>query len=178
MKALVISDNHREADILTAVVAKMGPQVDVLIHCGDSELDPHQDPMRNFQAVKGNNDYGLDYPKELLLPAGSERIFVSHGHLQKVNFSLTPLMLTGQSQKASIICYGHTHQLGVAQDKGMLILNPGSISFPRGQYAQLGGTFAVVEAQSDRFIVDFYNRQLEALPALHREFGRGEGEGR
>lgn len=172
MKALVISDNHREAAILTKVVQQMGTQVDVMIHCGDSELSPTAAPMNNFQAVKGNNDYGLAYPNSLTINEGAERIFVTHGHLQRVNFSLTPLLLAGEEQQASIICYGHTHQLGAVVDHGILLVNPGSISFPRGQYASIGGTFAVIDAHADRFLVDFYNRQMEAISSLHCEFDR------
>ena len=160
MKILVVSDNHREEKILTEIVQKMGKQVDLMIHCGDSELAPDQEPMSNFKAVKGNNDYGLSYPNELVINAGQEQL------------SLTPLMLTGQEKGASIVCYGHTHQLGAVYDHQMLIINPGSISFPRGEYAKLGGTFAIIDAQPEQFIVDYYNREMEAVPELHCEFRR------
>ncbi|WP_076461239.1 metallophosphoesterase [Limosilactobacillus caccae] len=172
MKALIISDNHRDQEILKQVVAEMAPQVDVLIHCGDSELSPTAVPMPQFAAVKGNNDYRLDYPNELLVQEGSERIFTTHGHLYRVNSSLTPLMLKGEEVGATIVCYGHTHQLGVEYDHGMLIINPGSISLPRGKYAGLGGTFAIVDAQPTRFVVDFYDRQMAAVSQLHCEFNR------
>lgn len=172
MKILVVSDNHREEKILTEIVQKMGDQVDLMIHCGDSELAPDQEPMSNFKAVKGNNDYGLSYPNELVINAGQEQLYLTHGHLQRVNFSLTPLILTGQEKGASIVCYGHTHQLGAVYDHQMLIINPGSISFPRGEYAKLGGTFAIVDAQPERFIVDYYKREMEAVPELHCEFRR------
>lgn len=172
MKLLVVSDNHREEKILTEIVQKMRDQVDLMIHCGDSELAPNREPMSNFKAVKGNNDYGLSYPNELVINAGQEQLYITHGHLQRVNFSLTPLMLTGQEKGASIVSYGHTHQLGAVYDHQMLIINPGSISFPRGEYAKFGGTFAIIDAQPERFIVDYYNRQMEALPGLHCEFSR------
>ncbi|MRN07473.1 metallophosphoesterase [Lactobacillus sp. 0.1XD8-4] len=172
MKILVVSDNHREAKILTDIIQQVGDKVDLMIHCGDSELMPDEKPMDSFKAVKGNNDYRLPYPPELTVNQGQEHIYVTHGHMQRVNFSLTPLMLTGEEKGASIICYGHTHQLGVAYDHKMLIVNPGSISFPRGEYAGIGGTFAIIDARPTRFIVDFYNRQMELLSQLHREFNR------
>ncbi|MBB1079853.1 metallophosphoesterase [Limosilactobacillus sp. STM2_1] len=172
MKILVVSDNHREEKILTKIIQQVGDKVDLLVHCGDSELLPDREPMNRFKAVKGNNDYRLPYPTELMINQGTENVFVTHGHLQQVNFSLTPLMLTGEEKGASIICYGHTHQLGVAYDHKMLIVNPGSISFPRGEYAQIGGTFAIIKAQPTQFIVDFYDRQMKPVPQLHREFDR------
>ena len=42
MKILVVSDNHREEKILTEIVQEMRDQVDLMIHCGDSELAPDQ----------------------------------------------------------------------------------------------------------------------------------------
>ena len=172
MKILVVSDNHREEEILTEIVQKFDDKVDLMIHCGDSELAPDKEPMSDFEVVKGNNDYGLSYPNELVVNDCQERLYVTHGHLQRVNFSLTPLMLTGQEKGASIVCYGHTHQLGVVYDHQMLIINPGSICFPRGEYAKLGGTFAIIDAQPEWFIVDYYNRQMKAVSNLHCEFSR------
>lgn len=172
MKILVVSDNHREDKILTEIVQKMRDKVDLMVHCGDSELDPAEEPMSNFKAVKGNNDYGLSYPNELTIDEGKETIFITHGHLQRVNFSLTPLMLAGEEKDASIVCYGHTHQLGAVYDHHMLIVNPGSISFPRGQYANIGGTLAIIDARADKFIVAYYDRQMSTIPSLHCEFNR------
>lgn len=172
MKALVISDNHHDQAILTTVVDKMASQVDIMIHCGDSELAPNESPMTSFHAVKGNNDFNLDYPNEFSLQAGDERFFVTHGHRYRVNSTMTPLMLKGEETGATVVCYGHTHQLGVEYDQQMLIINPGSISLPRGQYMALGGTFAVVDCQPQHFVVDYYNRQLQVVPELHCEFDR------
>lgn len=57
MRILVVSDNHREDKILTEIVQKMRDKVDLMVHCGDSELNPAKEPMSNFKAVKGNNLY-------------------------------------------------------------------------------------------------------------------------
>ena len=35
MKILVVSDNHREEQILTEIVQKMRDEVELMIHCGD-----------------------------------------------------------------------------------------------------------------------------------------------
>lgn len=54
----------------------------------------------------------------------------------------------------------------------MLIINPGSISFPRGEYAKLGELLQLLMRSFERFIVDYYNREMEAVPELHCEFSR------
>ena len=56
MKILVVSDNHREEKILTEIVQKMGKQVDLMIHCGDSEICLEQERRRSFKAVRGSKD--------------------------------------------------------------------------------------------------------------------------
>ena len=67
MKILVVSDYHGDEQILTDLVAKYANQVDLMVHCGDAELSPVQSPMNSFQAVRGNNDDGLNYPQQRLL---------------------------------------------------------------------------------------------------------------
>lgn len=172
MKALVISDNHGDRQILEQVVTAWQDKVDLMIHCGDSEIDEADPLMRNFTCVAGNNDWHLGYQPNQLVTVGGQHFFVTHGHHYRVNFSLTPLMLKGAEAGADVVCYGHTHQLAATTDRGMLLINPGSISLPRGQYASLRGTFAVVTASPDRFIVDYYNRRMEKQAALHLEFSR------
>lgn len=172
MKALVISDNHGDRKILKEIQAKFADQVDVLIHCGDSELPNDSGEMTNFHAVKGNNDWGLDYPSQLVFTVGGIKLLVVHGDHDQVNYSLTPLMLKSQSLGAQVVCYGHTHQLAVALEAGTLFINPGSISLPRGEYSRIGGTFAIVEVTKKQFIVDYYNRNCLPVPELHFEFNR------
>ena len=57
-------------------------------------------------------------------------------------------------------------------DDGMLILNPGSISLPRGQYRGLGGTYAIIEADAKFVRVTYFTRQHESVPELSSEFKR------
>lgn len=172
MKILVVSDNHGDEQILTDLVAKYANQVDLMVHCGDAELSPVQSPMNSFQAVRGNNDDGLNYPQQRLLTIDDERILVVHGDHDRVNYSLTPLLLKAQAERASLVCYGHTHQLAVCEDEGILFINPGSISMPRGEYANIGGTFAIVNINRRQWQVDYYNRNLQPVPELHFEFSR------
>ncbi len=56
MKILVVSDNHREEKILTEIVQKMGKQVDLMIHCGDSDTAGQffSDPSDAYWPRKGS----------------------------------------------------------------------------------------------------------------------------
>ena len=92
LKILVVSDNHREEKILTEIVQKMGDQVDLMIHCGDSELAPDQEPMSNFKAVKGNNDgYTL---------SGMDRDSMPDFFIQKRGHLLSPRYTINSPQKS------------------------------------------------------------------------------
>ena len=81
-------------------------------------------------------------------------------------------MLKGAAAGADVVCFGHTHQLFAGVDRGILLVNPGSISLPRGQFATIGGTFAVVQVTPKQFTVDFYDRDCRVQTALHQEFNR------
>lgn len=172
MKALIISDSHRDQAILEQLTAKVSDQVDVMIHCGDSELASDQVKGMGLIGVRGNNDLDKDYPREQIIEKDNVKFLVVHGHLDQVISSLTPLMLKAQSIGANIVCYGHTHQLAVTVEKGILFINPGSITLPRGEYASLGGTMAIVEVTPTKYIVDYYKRNGEPIPELHFEFSR------
>ncbi len=89
-----------------------------------------------------------------------------------VNFGLDKLIVAGEGVHADLIIFGHTHQLGVEEHAGIVILNPGSISQPRGQFANLGGTYATVEFTADNVHVDFLKRDGAIVPELSRDFSR------
>lgn len=147
MKALFISDNHGDAAILERVKEGLADQVDAMFHCGDSNLSPDDPALAGFQVVVDQ-------------VVGDEHVFVTHGHLYGVNQSLLNLKLAAKEAGATVAAYGHTHQLACQVVDGILLLNPGSISQPRGEYDYLGGTFAMVETTPEHFIVRYFNRDL------------------
>ena len=103
---LVISDNHGDRAILERIVAKWADHVDVMIHCGDSEI-PATDPlMKNFLRVAGNNDWHLGYVADQEVVVNGCHFLVTHGHHDRVNFTLTPLMLKGAAAGADVVCFG------------------------------------------------------------------------
>ena len=159
MKALFVSDNHGDRAILQKIAARFSNEVDIMLHCGDSNLEPSDPVMQPFKTVIGNTDWGLDYPQSRLAVADQERI-------------LPPLMLLAKEQRATIAAYGHTHQLAVEFNQGTLYLNPGSISQPRGQYQNIGGTLAIVMADSNKLDVQYYDRRMQPINDLHFVFLR------
>ncbi|GEL13346.1 phosphodiesterase, MJ0936 family protein [Lapidilactobacillus concavus DSM 17758] len=172
MRALVVSDSHGDDAILQQLVARYQHQVDVMIHCGDSELSD-QDPLRQqFLIVQGNMDFDQQFPLQIVTQVAGESVLIVHGHRVGVNMGLDRLSLLAQEQQAQFVCYGHTHQLACEFVDGRLFLNPGSISQPRGEYIGLHGTYAIVESTPETINVQYYQRHFEPVDTLALSFKR------
>lgn len=165
MKYLVVSDNHGNRDVLVDIVHRWEDKVDAMFHCGDSELKVDDTLWQKFVVVKGNCDYSSDYHNETTLLIGLDQVYMTHGHLFNVNMGLTYLSLAAKENHANLAFYGHTHKLAAELVEGVLYLNPGSISQPRGTYSHLK-TYALVETLDERIEVCYYNEKHELVPEL------------
>ncbi|MBQ6875937.1 MAG: metallophosphoesterase [Lachnospiraceae bacterium] len=137
MKILVVSDTHRRDENLWAVIRKEAP-FDMMIHMGDSEGSEEcfGDWVRSdsceIHVVRGNNDFFSRTPKDAEIEIGGHRAFLTHGHLYGVSMGTEILEDEARDRGVEIVMYGHTHKphLEICAD-GLLILNPGSLSYPR-----------------------------------------------
>jgi len=133
LEIIIVSDNHLEKSGL-AKVLEYHVGADYFLHCGDSNLKPNLDLMKSFVTVKGNTDFSMNYQNdEVVELATGEQIWMTHGHRFFVNSGTDKLILQAEIMTPSpaIILYGHTHRVDVRMQKGILIINPGSIAFPR-----------------------------------------------
>lgn len=158
MKYLVVSDNHGVESYLEDIRDKWTNEVDYFFHCGDSELSPDHEIWSTFEVVKGNCDYYSDYDTVKLIETKEDNILLTHGHLFNVNMTAEKLLYQAEEMQANIILYGHTHQLFATMLDDILLLNPGSISQPRGKYSYLK-TYAIITHQSDGYLVEYYNEK-------------------
>lgn len=165
MKYLVVSDNHGDRKILVELLQRYKGEVDYFFHCGDSELNPKDKLWNSYLVVKGNCDYTDGYPIRLVTKTGIDTVLMTHGHFANVKFGLTQLSLQAQEAQANLALFGHTHQLGCEMDKGILFLNPGSISQPRGEIRI--PAYAIIESTAAHFEVQYYRRDHEKLDDFH-----------
>ena len=135
MKILLVSDTHRHLGDFFTVLEKVSP-VDCILHMGDVEGDEEvieavADCPVHF--VRGNNDFasGLDRDKELILDG--VRVFMTHGHRYGVSASLKYLEEEGRSRGAKVVLFGHTHRPVIEYRDDLVLMNPGSLSYPRQQ---------------------------------------------
>lgn len=172
LRFVIVSDSHGDRDILVQLVAHYQAEPVTMLHCGDSELATDDSLFEHMTVVQGNMDFNGQFPAQVVIPGTNERIFLTHGHLYGVNNDLMRLLLAAQEKQAKLAFYGHTHQLACEMHEGVLLLNPGSIAQPRGQFRDLKGTYAVVDVTSDQYQVQYYNRQFEPVSPLHFTFKR------
>lgn len=168
MKALIVSDSHGLTGELEELKQKYENTVDVMIHCGDSELSPQQIELQGYQVVNGNCDFGSSYPNEIIQDVQGVRFFITHGHLYNVKMTMQNLLYRAKEAGAHIACFGHSHIMGAEVVDGVLIINPGSILLPRLRREK---TYAILEVEGHDASVTFYD--LSGSIAAQQSFQLG-----
>lgn len=133
MKILVVSDTHRYLGNLKIALDQEG-KIDMLIHAGDAEGDENY--IRSMLMcptliVRGNNDRGGDLPLESTIDLYGVKIFITHGHKYAVRFDNELLINKAKKAGAEIVVFGHIHTPVLEKKDGVLIINPGSLTYPR-----------------------------------------------
>lgn len=145
MRILIVSDTHgRHSGFDTAL--RQAGAIDMLIHLGDTEGGEHyMDAMTDCPAyiVSGNNDFFSELPREMEIPIGKYKAFLTHGHYYYVSLGTERLLEEAKARGADIVMFGHTHKPLLEQSEGITILNPGSLSFPRQEGRK--GSYIIME---------------------------------
>ncbi|MBU5593614.1 metallophosphoesterase [Amphibacillus sp. MSJ-3] len=153
-KVLIVSDSHGWSKELATLKERYQNEVDQMIHCGDSELDYNQEEIQGFQRVAGNTDYDPEFPDELTFEVIDTTFYVAHGHMHNIKMTLLPITYRASEFHAKVICHGHSHYAAATRIGDQLVINPGSIRFPRGRREE---TYAILEWDDNQnFVVRFY----------------------
>ncbi|MCP0885980.1 metallophosphoesterase [Ligilactobacillus sp. WILCCON 0076] len=174
MRYLVVSDSHGDREILVKLLKHYSDKVDLLLHCGDSELPANDELFKSYAVVTGNCDYDPAFAEKKVIKSGEDKILLAHGHLLGVGINLQKIASLAENVDANLVFFGHTHQLGTEFVNNRLYLNPGSISFPRGAYQYVGGTYCIVETTTKVIDVQYYTRDMKEVPKLHVQFKRND----
>ncbi len=132
MNVLVVSDTHKKNENYFRVLKKVKP--DRVIHCGDIEgseniLLEKTDCL--LEMVAGNNDYFSVLPMEREFGIGNYKIWVTHGHNYYVSMGTERLKQEARARGVNIVLCGHTHRPKIDLSDDVMVVNPGSISYPR-----------------------------------------------
>ena len=149
MKILVMSDSHSALAFMCRCIEAVEP--DAMIHLGDhyddAEAISEEYPDIPMYHVPGNCDRYRCPPDVMevqLVTLDRVRLFLTHGHLQKVKHYTSQLLADGRRARAHAVLYGHTHVPNCYQEPdGLWVLNPGSCGY-------YGGTVGLIETESGK----------------------------
>lgn len=167
MKALIMSDSHGWEKEVTSIIERHRNDVDAFFHCGDSELFGGSAVLKDVNTVRGNCDFGADFPEEMIEVVVGTKFYVAHGHLLNVKMTAMNLVYKAQESGADIVCFGHTHVPVAFEEQGVIIINPGSMRLPREVNV---GTYVIVEKNDSSIKVTFYSLDGKEQENLSKTF--------
>jgi len=131
---------------------KFAAKVDLIVHLGDG-VDDLEHAARvaklnlpRVEGVRGNGDSEPGLWTRRLIGNSNRPILLLHGHLEGVNDDFGRIIFAAEAVGAKLVLFGHTHRAFFEEYRGILALNPGSISRPRDRSKP---TFAIIEVPED-----------------------------
>lgn len=145
MRIAVVSDTHGNYKELLKVIERQ-EDFDMLFHLGDYVDDAEK--LKKILSiptiiVKGNGDYWSNYNEDEIIDIKDKKILLTHGHKYNVRFNYTNLYYRGLELDADLVLFGHTHVPINIKENNLIIMNPGSPSFPRNHDRKK--TFGIIE---------------------------------
>jgi len=151
MKLTVTADSHKDFHKLKGV-AEVNTDADLFIHLGDGQYElidvANEFPDMKFVFVKGECDHG-NTKEERVITIGGLKVFCTHGHNLGVNDGLEQILDKAMFHDCKIALYAHTHIYKTDYINGIYLMNPGSVSEPRGKNPP---TYGVIETAEDMTI--------------------------
>lgn len=144
-KILIFSDTHGHINRCLDII-NSADRVDAIIHAGDYTGDAEEIaaayPKIPVYYVKGNNDFFSPAPSHITAIIDGMRIYVTHGHEQRVKYEINYHTLRSAAANANpdLVIFGHTHIPYTSYDGAFPMINPGSVRFT--------GTYAIAEIEN------------------------------
>lgn len=148
MKFLVFSDTHGDIETAKEVYGRHR-DVTRILHLGDYERDGYrleQELAVPVITVKGNMDGSYSTQDYKIHPTEGGSLYLTHGHMEGVKYGMEPLLYKASALGCKAIVFGHTHMPVYREMEGILLLNPGSLTHPRGGR---NGSYAILEASQE-----------------------------
>ena len=145
MRILIVSDTHGRHGSLDKVLERE-KNIDMFLHMGDvEEGDLYMERIMKCPVymVAGNNDFYGNLPREHVLQIGKYKVWMTHGHPYYVSMNTRRLKEVARERDVDIVMYGHTHRPDIDIEEDLIVLNPGSLSYPRQQGREY--TYIVME---------------------------------
>ena len=145
----LISDTHitAEQEAFWPPIAAALAGVDLILHAGDIYATCVLDWLEQIApvvAAKGNGDVGRSAAKDRrvqaahLLEVAGRRIGLVHIFLPEQYFPFDQYLARCFGGPVDVVVCGDTHYAEIVDHQGVLIVNPGSPTFPNNYQKQLG----------------------------------------
>ena len=144
---LAFGDSHRNPQALEKICDIIKQEKpDLFVHTGDNFADFQRLLRRtkiNGYGVRGNCDspFIVGAPEELFFDYRGVKIFLTHGHNYGAKYTQEQLLKRAEEEGAGVVIFGHSHVQLARTERGIWLVNPGSIPLPRGDskpgYARL-----------------------------------------
>ena len=128
----ILSDNHSD---WSPKIAEALCGVDAIIHAGDIglyQIISELEAIAPTTVVLGNTDGDLPINETAVATLGGKKFFVQH--IVEPHRLETPLRERLNRVQPDVVVFGHTHKPFCETVNGILFLNPGSVTRPRGQH--------------------------------------------
>ena len=164
---LVLSDTHGHERLLRRVAGIINFRPAGILFLGDGlrDMEALSDipSLRDIPlyAVSGNCDCFFSMratePLSRLLPLGSHKIYMTHGHQLGVRNGLDSAVQTALAAGADVLLYGHTHVAhqqmlrttdADGNERYLLIANPGSLGEPRDGMSSRFGVLTLSDTEA------------------------------
>jgi len=128
----ILSDNHSDWPLH---IAESLAGVDAIIHAGD--IGPYKlvldmEAIAPTTAVLGNTDGDMPLDETAVATLGGKKFLVRH--IVDPHRLQTSIRDRLKRIEPDVVVFGHTHQPFCETLGGVLFLNPGSVTQPRGDY--------------------------------------------
>lgn len=175
MKVLVISDTHGKIENAKKIIEVMKTQgIKYILHGGDyvsdARLIQKAYPELQVEGVYGNCDVGFGGEYSKIVNIEGVSIYLTHGHRYGVKWGeYDELAIDAEAHGAEVAVCGHSHQAYLGYEKGVLIMNPGSLTLPRDSRWP---SYGILEIEEGKIINANIMQILEnGMIVSHENFG-------
>lgn len=169
MEIMILSDSHsmKKNELMELLNHQ---KVDCYIHCGDIFMPYEPLNLPHFHIVKGNNDF-LIPDNELTLEIDGLKFYIVHGHRYEIDHGIALLKDYAKENHIDVVCFGHSHRPTCIRQEKTIYINPGSVTYPRGQYRY--PTYCIFNTETKA--VTYYNAKDHTVcdpfsqPAKHKK---------
>lgn len=149
MKICVFSDSHGNPDNMIKAVETEQPEMCFFLGDGERDLAVFSShyPDLPVYSVRGNCDFRSKASIAIVCNIGGISFFATHGHMDNVKYepALDTLTAHALDAGADIALFGHTHVQHISSNRGVTLINPGTIG------RSIRPCYAVIEIDSGKF---------------------------